>query len=75
MASWEPLHKRRRVGDRHLKVHVGEADVASDPRASLAADTRYSVEPASLVPRRGAGCAVASCHKLSATAAPARRQR
>ena len=55
-----------RVGDRHLKVHVGEADVASDPRASLAADTRYSVGPAWLVPRRGAGCAVVAEHvKLS----------
>ena len=32
-----------RVGERHIKIHVGERDIASDPRASLAANTRYSV--------------------------------
>ena len=31
------------VSDRDLEIHVGEPDVASDPRAGLAAHTRYSM--------------------------------
>ena len=35
----------RRVSatDTSIKIHVGEPDIASDPRASLTADTRNSV--------------------------------
>ena len=31
------------VSDQDLEIHVGEPDVASDPRAGFAAHTRYSM--------------------------------